>query len=165
MGDALRAVGPLPFSLFFFYVAFTMLAVLNIITGVFVDNAVETARTQREFLVQKEKWLQEMRELFIEMDTDESGTVCLAEVKEFFKDERVQSYFHALGLDTHDAERLFSLLDEDGSGELSLDEFLDGCLRLKGPARSIDVYTLMYESRKLNNRFHNLEKVVGQSIH
>merc|ERR1711972_449140 len=55
---------------FYFYIFFTMLAVLNIITGVFVDNAVETAKTQREFLVQKEmelkdKFMVEMRDLFV----------------------------------------------------------------------------------------------------
>merc|ERR1719433_2111114 len=69
--DALREVGPLTFLLFFFYVTFTMLAVMNIITGVFVDNAVETARTQREFLVQKEielkeQYAKDMKKMFEE---------------------------------------------------------------------------------------------------
>merc|ERR1712190_23340 len=101
--------------LFFFYIAFTILAVLNIITGVFVDNAVETAKTQREFLVQKEmelkeRYVSEMRSLFLEIDDDGSGSVTLDEIQEYFEDPRVQSYFQALGLDTHDSERLFKLI-------------------------------------------------------
>merc|ERR1712087_954081 len=77
--DALLQVGPFSGALFFFYVAFTILAVMNIITGVFVDNAVETARSQRDFLIQKEmelreKYASEMRVLFAEMDQDGSGT-------------------------------------------------------------------------------------------
>merc|ERR1712183_535826 len=98
------------------YLSFTMLAVMNIITGVFVDNAVETARTQREFLVQKEmevkeQWLKEMRAIFKEMDSDQSGTVSKTEISDFCDDDRVQYYFTALGLDVADTERLFELLD------------------------------------------------------
>merc|ERR1712048_611886 len=148
---------------FYFYIFFTMLAVLNIITGVFVDNAVETAKTQREFLVQKEmelkeKYVAEMRSLFAEMDDDGSGYVTLEEIQEYFEDPRVQSYFQALGLDTHDSERLFKLIDNDGSGDVSVDEFLEGCIRLKGLARSIDVHSLMSECKRLAHKIDYLEE-------
>jgi Ca2+-binding EF-hand superfamily protein len=167
--DALETVHPTLVVLFLFYIAFSMLAVLNIITGVFVDNAVETARTQREYLVQKEmelkeKWCQEMRKLFNEMDADGSGTLSLSEVKEFFNDDRVRSYFIALGLETQDAERLFLLLDEEETGDIDIDMFLNGCLRLKGTARSIDVYQLLQDYRKMNNRLLDLQETVGNAV-
>jgi hypothetical protein len=154
-------------ALFLFYVAFTLLAVLNIITGVFVDNAVQTAHTQREFLVekqieQKQKWLQEMKELFQEMDTQGAGSISLQTIQDFLKDARVESYFQALGLEPHDTERLFDHLDDDNSGEVSLDEFLQGCLRLRGQARSIDVYSVMHDVKTLTGRFDDLlEKIRG----
>jgi len=155
--DALLTIHGAMAFLFFFYIFFTMLAFLNITTGVFVDNAVETARTQREFLVQKqtelkEKYTKEMRDLFMEMDEDGSGTVSLDEVNAYFEDPRVQSYFAALGLDYNDTEHLFSLLDCDDDGDVSVDEFLQGCLRLKGEARSIDVQHLLSEFKKFNKR-------------
>jgi len=167
--DALTEIHPTLLVLFLFYIAFSMLAVLNIITGVFVDNAVETARTQREYLVQKEmelkeKWCQEMRNLFNEMDADGSGTVCLSEVKDFFNDDRVRSYFIALGLETQDAERLFLLLDEDETGDIDIDMFLNGCLRLKGTARSIDVYQLLQDYRKMNNRLLDMQEAVALAL-
>ncbi|CAK0908690.1 unnamed protein product [Prorocentrum cordatum] len=133
-------------ALFFFYVSFTLLA---------------TAHTQREFLVekqieQKQKWLQEMKELFQEMDKEGCGSISLETIQEFLKDARVESYFQALGLEPHDTERLFDHLDDDNSGEVSLDEFLQGCLRLRGQARSIDVYSVMHDVRSLNSRFEEL---------
>jgi len=139
-------------ALFFFYIFFTMLAVLNIITGVFVDNAVETAKSQREFLVQKEmelkeKYLEEMRDLFHSMDKDGSGSLTIEEIHEHFSDVRVKSYFQVLGMDPDDIERLFRLIDQDASGEVEVQEFLDGCLRLKGEARSIDLHTVMYDCK------------------
>merc|ERR1712050_464086 len=96
--DALFSIDATSAALFFFYIAFTILAVLNIITGVFVDNAVETARTQRDFLVQKEmeikeKFILDMRVLFREIDVDGSGTVTHDELQEYFTDPRVKSYF------------------------------------------------------------------------
>uniref|UniRef100_A0A7S0AXZ7 EF-hand domain-containing protein n=1 Tax=Pyrodinium bahamense TaxID=73915 RepID=A0A7S0AXZ7_9DINO len=166
--DALFAIHWTSAVLFFFYIFFTMLAVLNIITGVFVDNAVETAKTQRDFLVQKEmelkeRYLAEMKELFIEMDEDGSGTVSLAEVQEYFADPRVQSYFAALGLDPADTERLFNLLDCNEDGECDVEEFLDGCLRLKGVARSIDVQQLLVEFKKFHKQVEQLDKGIREA--
>lgn len=167
VSDALFAVDWFTAGLFFFYISFCVLAVLNIITGVFVDNAFETARMQREFLVQKEmelreKYIVSMRALFEQMDADHSGSITLDEVQASFEDSRVQCYFQALGLDPEDLERLFMLLDDDKSGELNLDEFLSGCLRLKGQARSIDVHALIMQVKKLEadqeERYQRLEK-------
>ncbi|CAK0827250.1 unnamed protein product [Prorocentrum cordatum] len=167
--DALREVHPTLLVLFLFYISFSMMAVLNVITGVFVDSAVDAARTQREYLVQKEielkeKWCQEMRSLFHEMDADGSGTVCLSEVRFFFNDDRLRSYFTALGLETQDAERLFLLLDEGETGDIDIDMFLNGCLRLKGTARSIDVYQLLQDNRKMYNRVLDLQEAVATAL-
>jgi len=160
-----------PFLSFGFvgYLSFTMLAVLNVITGVFVDSAVETARTQREFLVQKEmevkeQWLKEMRAIFLEMDADGSGTVNKDEIAEFCNDDRVHYYLTALGLDVHDTERLFELLDENRDGELDVDEFLAGCLRLKGMARSIDVYSLIHQSRQVCRRLDDMDRALNEHM-
>merc|ERR1711862_166294 len=45
----------------------------------------------------------------------------------------------------NDAEQLFRLLDRDMSGSISIEEFVRGCLRLRGPARSNDVAALVYD--------------------
>lgn len=167
--DALLSIDTLSGLLFLFYVAFTILAVMNIITGVFVDNAVETARTQRDFLIQKEmelreKYTGEMRDLFAEMDKDGKGTIGLDEVKAYLQDPRVQGYFNALGLETSDTERLFKLIDDDGSGDVDVDEFLDGCLRLKGQARSIDVYAIMHDLKIVENKLDEWHSGEGKEL-
>jgi len=156
---------PLSAAFFFFYLAFTILAVLNIITGAFVDTAVETARTQRDFLIEKElalkeQYAQQMRSLFGAMDKDGSGTLHYAEMHEYMQDPRVQGYFSALGLETSDAERLFGLIDVDNSGDVDVGEFLEGFLRLKGNARSIDVYSIMRDLKLLDGRVEALCKAV-----
>lgn len=39
-----------------------------------------------------------------------------------------------------------------GNGDLDASEFVDGCMRLKGPARSIDVSLLLQEQRRMRKK-------------
>jgi len=79
---------------------------------------------------------------------------------EYLKDSRVQGYFSAFGLEASDVEMLFALLDTDNSGELDVGEFVDGCLRLKGDARSIDIHSIMHDLKHLDGRVEALCKAV-----
>merc|ERR1712176_265111 len=51
-------------------------------------------------------------------------------------------------LDTSDARELFNLLDVDENEEIGIEEFILGCKRLRGQAKSSDVATLIRESKK-----------------
>ncbi|CAE7453853.1 Scn11a [Symbiodinium sp. CCMP2592] len=160
--DMLLAMDTLSPMLFIFYVLFALLAVLNIVTGVFVDNAVDKAKTQREFLIEKErevkeKYIKELQNLFLEMDVDASGTLTAEEMQHLVKDPKMSAYFSALGFEAHDCVRLFSLLDSDASGHVDIEEFLDGCLRLKGMARSIDVHFIMVLIHRLQKQLSGFE--------
>merc|ERR1719517_350810 len=64
----------------------------------------------------------------------------------------MELYFKAIDLDVSEARGLFKLLDLDESGTINVDEFVMGCLRLRGPAKAIDMATLMYDTRKANQR-------------
>merc|ERR1712048_777859 len=94
-----------------------------------------------------------MRILFNDMDQDGAGTIGLEQIQALLEDPRVQGYFTALGLDPNDTERLFKLIDDDGSGDVDVTEFLEGCLRLKGQARSIDVYAIMHDLKCFEQNF------------
>merc|ERR1712129_194924 len=152
---------PLSTAVFFLYLAFIILAFLNIINGACVDTAVETGRTQRDLLMQKEldfkeQYTRQMRSLFRAMDTTGTGRLNYEEFHEHMQDPRVQCYLYALGLDTSDVGRLFGLLDTDNSADVDVEEFLVGCLRLKGNARSIDVYAMMRDLKLLDIRVEEL---------
>merc|ERR1719499_246899 len=40
---------------------------------------------------------------------------------------------------------LFRLLDVDDSGVIDVDEFVSGCMRMQGDAKSIDVHTMIFQ--------------------
>merc|ERR1719168_218379 len=83
------------------------------------------------------------------MDTTGDGGISQEEMEQFLEDPDLCMYIEALGIFANDARVLFKLLDRDGSGLIDIDEFCDGCMRLKGEAKSFDVNCMIYESRKM----------------
>ena len=57
----------------------------------------------------------------------------------------LRDYFKAVDLSIDEAQFLFTLIDIDESDRLTPDEFVNGCLRLKGGARALDLAVLMRE--------------------
>ena len=49
----------------------------------------------------------------------------------------VKDYFEMLELDVRDAWTFFRLLDQDGGSAIDLDEFLWGCMHLRGNATKL----------------------------
>jgi len=144
-----------------FFIFFTIYALTNIITGIFVDTAIQSAQNDRDEVIQSELLqaegvLQQMREVFGDADTDGDGEITFEELNSHLNDEHVRAHLAALGLQLEEARGLFRLLDTDKSGSLSVEEFLLGCMRLKGTARSIDLATLKYESRKMHTTLRTL---------
>jgi len=155
--DSMLRVDLIATLLLFFYLFFTIIAVLNIITGIFVENAVETAKSQQEVMVEKEqalkqKCVEQLTQLFRQVDENASGIISLTELTECTRNPKAMAYLSALGLDEDDADKFLALLDDDGSGDVDLTEFLNGCLRLKGPARSADIVHLIHLCNRIDKR-------------
>merc|ERR1712125_135874 len=85
----------------------------------------------------------------MEADKDGDGTLSWEEFEEYLCDSRVAAYLGSLGLDSSIAKTLFVLLDVDDTNSVGIDEFVNGCSRLKGQARSLDVNMLLYNSDKM----------------
>merc|ERR1719254_370402 len=88
------------------------------------------------------------------MDEEESGMILLDQFVHYLKDDRVNSYMKALKINTEDANQLFRLLDTDDSGEIYIDEFVEGCMKLKGEAKSMDLHVMMCENRRMLDRLY-----------
>jgi len=144
-------------GLFTAYIAFASFAVLNVVTGVFCQSAIESAQHDLEMTIQshitnKKMHVARIKRLFKEIDSDESGHITIKEFERHLRDESVQAYFESLELDPSDAWTLFKLLDWDASHAIDIDEFVLGCMRLKGAARSADIARLTYEHKWLITR-------------
>jgi len=163
--DALLDLDILYRTMFLLFIVFTIFAVVNIVTGVFVDSAMQANTTDREIIVHEElnarkEYISAMQQIFEEMDEDNKGTISLDEFENKLNDDRVIAYFNAMKLDVSEARVLFRLLDYDQSSEISIDEFLEGCYRFQGESRSLDMKIMQYEVRFLQEAFLNFHEML-----
>jgi len=151
---------------FIIFITFAILALLNVVTAVFVETAVQRSQNDQELRVQQEverkvDFISSMQRVFEELDTNGSGTLTLEEFERQMQDENVLTFMSTLELDIDQVRTLLTLLDRDQNGEVDIDEFVAGCIRLKGGAKSLDMAILQYQVEWM---LHNLASL-SQSIY
>ncbi|CAE6972192.1 CACNA1F, partial [Symbiodinium sp. KB8] len=116
----LKAIGVIWVFAFLVYMSFTYFAVLNVVTAVFCQKAMDNAQNDHVAVVQsmlanKEAHLKRMSALFSQLGADEEGgVITFAMFEEKINSPAVKAYFETLGLDIWDAWSFFKLLDLDG---------------------------------------------------
>ena len=164
--------GEIYFAIFAFYVAFCTVGLLNVVTGIFVDSAV-TTRTEDEvvdaFKDEMENRQQEVRRIFTEaVGGDEHDmhsphshskhkpSLTYEQLKEQLDNPWVKAYFSGLEIDPNEAAIIFTLMDTDHNGRVTIDEFIDGTMKLKGAAKSVDMLLLMFDHVRFISKFNTL---------
>jgi len=125
------------------FIAFALLALMNVVTGVFVQTALLSAQKEEDSFMQTQ-----IIQLFKIADKDESATISIDEIENSLQDPATSKEWKSIGVQAEDARHLFKLLDVDGAGQVAFEEFMGGTLRLHGGAKAIDVLTVMQEQRK-----------------
>jgi len=143
------------------YITFMVFGMLNVLTGIFVDAAFQVMMGDRDNIIQtqmeeRHSLINKIRRIFHDSDTDDSGLVTMDEFRSLLKNPEMVAYLNAIGIDSSEAHGLFRLLDYDNSGEVSVDEFVTGFLRLKGGAKAVDMVTLLFENRKLSSKLNRI---------
>merc|ERR1712060_944929 len=82
------------------------------------------------------------------------------------RERRMQAYFQSLDIKVSDAWTLFKLLDKRNEHVIDLNQFVEGCLQLKGPATSIEIESLATEfhwfAEHVDRKFLQLESRQSQ---
>jgi hypothetical protein len=180
--EPLFEVGDMLGYFFLLYIFIVFLGFLNVMTGVFVDSALASSVLDAQNLeAEEEKMFQETMAAAQKVFTTIGGDrLTKAEFEELLQTREVVDFFRSLELQPEEAVGLFHLLDVDRSEDLSLDEFVQGSLRLKGGAKKIHVATIMDEQRRsvqmhlenhnqicerMVDEFNRLEQIVTSSMH
>eukprot|EP00928_Gymnodinium_smaydae_P053243 TRINITY_DN37280_c0_g1_i1.p1 TRINITY_DN37280_c0_g1~~TRINITY_DN37280_c0_g1_i1.p1 ORF type:complete len:710 (+),score=128.78 TRINITY_DN37280_c0_g1_i1:50-2131(+) len=138
--NRLRMMGTSYTGLFLLYVVFLYFALMNIITAVVVDSAMQKSQNDRHMIVEREMEMlnavkEALLEMFKEADYDMSEELNFQEFSRKLEDERVKAYLTAIGVDVHDSKALFQTLDKDGDGNVNTTEFVDGLVALMEHAK------------------------------
>jgi hypothetical protein len=128
--------------IFIGYVIFVVFGVFNVLNAVFVESVL--TNRDKDLLIQSEQaktrvFMKDLAELFREGDKDNNGHFSKDELVEHCSNPRFCAYLATHALDSSDAEVLFDILDQDRSGAVDVEEFVVGAMKLKGPARCLDM--------------------------
>jgi len=135
------------FSIFFLlYRCVLGFAVLNVVNAVFVQQTMRTASSDEDLAFkQKEKdiamYHRKVKKLFATMDSSGDGAINFDEFSKLVKSPKLRFWMSQLELEYHDLLSLFEFLD-NGDGQITLSEFIDGASRLRGHAKAIDVWRM-----------------------
>merc|ERR1719414_946397 len=99
-----------------------------------------------------------MRAFFNELDTKGKGKVDIHEFRLHLRNEKMAAYLSFLGIDASHAKNLFKLLSDDGTRALTADEFVNGCMRVRGGAKGIDIALVMDELALTNDKLSTLKR-------
>eukprot|EP00927_Polykrikos_kofoidii_P079896 TRINITY_DN76735_c0_g1_i1.p1 TRINITY_DN76735_c0_g1~~TRINITY_DN76735_c0_g1_i1.p1 ORF type:complete len:657 (+),score=100.81 TRINITY_DN76735_c0_g1_i1:58-1971(+) len=123
------------------YMTCSLIALMNIVTSFFVTAAMKHAEDDK-----KQVLMMQMRAFFSECDVDGSGTITWDEFQNHVEHPQMMEYLQEIDLHPDQAKALFHLLDTGGEADVGIDEIVASCIRLHGPAKSIDLSTFMRES-------------------
>jgi len=142
------------FLVFLFYTFFTFFSILNIVTGVFVDSAIQHAENDRSVAIHnalqaKEGLANSLTELMQEMDTDDSGFISWDEWRVAMRNKQIEAVMEVIGISLYETEELFTMLDTSGDGFVEISEFLEGMARVKGHARSVDMHRVISQNKRV----------------
>lgn len=165
----LRIISPVWTLCYIFYICFTYFAVLNVVTAVFCQSAIESAQKDHATVVQnmidnKESHLDKLRTLFSKLGADRTGGITLRMFEEKINSPSVREYFETLGLDIWDTWSFFKLLDANLGGVVDFEEFFMGCLRFSGNASALDLGKISQDQAWLIKNQGKFQKFMEEEL-
>lgn len=160
VASPLWSAGRLYYYMFLTYITFTLFTVLNVITGIYVDAAMKLASNDYDTVV-KERVNTErqnqtrIKEIFKGFDKDKDGSLTYRELETKLLDEKVRAFFQAFEVEPDDAKRIFRMIvGKNMDKAVGSNVFLNGCVKLKGPAKNIDIFCIQAD-RKLDRELQD----------
>lgn len=137
---------------FFAFIMVCTYGMMNVIVSIIVEQVLTLSQSndKRKSEREEDKRRSEMnniREIFVLADTFSSGFLTAKDFRKACKeDPEVQWRLRQLEIPVDDASRLFQVIDGDGQRTLTMKEFVEGCTKLKGFARSKDLLALQHQA-------------------
>eukprot|EP00927_Polykrikos_kofoidii_P011868 TRINITY_DN15075_c0_g2_i1.p1 TRINITY_DN15075_c0_g2~~TRINITY_DN15075_c0_g2_i1.p1 ORF type:complete len:628 (-),score=123.42 TRINITY_DN15075_c0_g2_i1:647-2530(-) len=137
--------------IFVCYIAFALLALMNVVTGFFVHTALLRAKKEEEVFIADQ--IVNLFNVAGDARSDQDSRLTEADILAVLSDVDNAAEWKAIDIVPAEAQYIFRLLDVDNLGWIDFEEFMSGCLRIKGPAQSMDLLTVMQEHRMFAKKF------------
>lgn len=159
----IQDVVPFSWIYFYTYTAILSLVVMNLITATIIDYALTHSKLDEQSQIEakdaeQRAEIEQMRTFFTMMDENGDGTLSWEEFVTSFEDPCMAGKWQLMDFTSEDCASLFKVLD-DGDGEIETSEFFEGLRRMRGAAKSKDVYQVYKLVEKLSRRIDMLSNV------
>jgi len=160
-------IGMFPGVLFVVYILVSTLGLLNVLVGIFVQEAGEISQWDKDLMVdgiieKREKRSREITALFESIDLEKTGWLSLEELSTSLENTRISAFFEHLDVDVSKVEVLFKLLDLDGNGKITKEEFVTGIGKLHAKGNPEDVAVMLLEEQRLHAKIDELRALMCQ---
>lgn len=128
--------------IFIIYSSFVTFCMMNVVTSFFVETALRVAKQDANKNLAADLW-----HVFAKADGNQDSEISHREFIEHLDEPFMLEYLKKLELspDHVRESHFFELLDSDNSGSLSAFQLMSGCIRLMGPARTLDLEGMAFD--------------------
>eukprot|EP00933_Yihiella_yeosuensis_P081106 TRINITY_DN94648_c0_g1_i1.p1 TRINITY_DN94648_c0_g1~~TRINITY_DN94648_c0_g1_i1.p1 ORF type:complete len:357 (-),score=61.72 TRINITY_DN94648_c0_g1_i1:130-1119(-) len=151
--------------LFFYFMSVILLlsiALMNLVTAIMVDSSMDQANADKDTIkalesARKARQMEQLKEMFIELDEDGSGELTLDEI-DSAPPEAVEQLMEIAGTD--DIKALFDLLDYDGGGTVGTDEFCEGVMKATNSEKPMELSKLVKQCGEILQNYRETHRLV-----
>lgn len=154
----------------FFFLGFIFIAsflVINLVTAILVQQAFNFMHNDEEKKFKarekaKHEELDRMRSIFEDLDEDGNGRLTREELEASRRHPKIQKKLRGLDISAREIDELWEILD-DGDGELTIQEFVNGMKKMKGVAQARDTMYVMRNLKEVDTEVvglhHSLDTI------
>lgn len=147
---------------FVIFISFTSWTMIAALTGVAADCVISAEKQQREQneLEQQRKqqnFIQFLKDAFTEADEDKSGSLDRAEFEAMIKSPFILRQMRRLGvhLTMEDMHKAWEILNVDESGNLTIDDFVEGLTFMQQDLTTRHVMDIDYSLKRVSTRLED----------
>jgi hypothetical protein len=168
--NAIRLTGTSGAIIFLIFISFTVVALMNLIMGFFVEGAMEVFSKSGEQAAldheeQQQLYRSQLERLCKDMDEDSTSCLSREQFKKCMDAGSIPRLLTLLGMDRTHVERLFNILSYCSSSDgVNISEFVSGCMALRGSAKQFDLQIVFMEMRKMHQETQNVLADVSSRV-
>merc|ERR1711988_1335400 len=98
------------------------------------------------------------------VDSDGSGDISYEEFGEGLDSPEMVAFAYSLGIEVLDVKQFFKAISQNGTVAVDLETFVEGCIKSRGPAKSLDLVELMHLQRQSLSDFRSFREAICEQI-